>query len=294
MGRIELLLPALDQPVEQLPNREGLGAQAQPSCFEGGERHEQVDDAFETVGGVDDAAEELARLLARDVAPPQHLGIALDRSQGRAQLVADVREELGLHALDLALAPHVAQHEHGACELAGGRTQASGGQHHRHLVATALHDVTRLVPRRGRRLAQTGREVLAVLGLELDHLVDGAPERCGGRPADELLGGAVERGDSSVDVDGHQRLAHAGDDGLQSVAQLRLVVGRLAQLIGERLDRRGHRVERVAQHADFVLAVDRSSHREVTALDALGRDRQLAQTRSDPVADCQGHDQGEE
>ena len=208
--------------------------------------------------------------------------------------MADVGEELGLHSLDLALASHVTQHEHAAAELSLAAPEAACGKGDGHLGAVLVDHEGGLGPRAGSRTRQADRDVLALVGDELDDPVGGPAQGVGRRHPDELFGRTVERCQAAAAVHRDQGLAHPCHHCLEPVAELGLVLGRLPQLVGQRLDGGRHRVERVTEHADLVLALHGRSHAEVTPLDPLGRFGEPSEAGADAVTDRERHHQGQE
>ncbi len=84
-------------------------------------------------------------------------------------------------------------------------------------------------PAADQRLAQARAQFDAGFGAEREQPGRVLATRVNGRHTGELLGGLVEVGDAALGVDRDQRFAHAGDHGLEPVAQARLIVGCLAQ-----------------------------------------------------------------
>ena len=126
MQLVTLALPADRDVLEQRPQLHRLDPQRQMPGLDGGEAHEHVDDPLQPARGLEDALEELLRLVPGDLAESQHLRVALDRRERGAELVADVREELALHAVDLLFATHVAEDEDGAGRLVAGTAHRPG------------------------------------------------------------------------------------------------------------------------------------------------------------------------
>ena len=86
-------------------------------------------------------------------------------------------------------------------------------------------------------------------------------------------------------VDREQCLGHAADDGFEAATQLRFVGRRLTQFGRHAADRFGHRIERVGQHAELVLRIQRGGRVEITALDLPRGHRESPQPGTDPLAD---------
>ena len=222
-----------------------LRIEGEAAADDGGEVHELADHPLHLVGGDVDLVGEALGALAAEVAGLEDRREALDRRERGAQLVADVGEELGLHALQLPFATDVAEHEHGPGHVVVGSPKRTGRHHDGHLAAGAPAP---RCPASVQASSTAPAEALGELGAVVGRRrrttsVTGRPRASRGRQVAELLGRRVEVGDAAVGVDRDQRLAHAGDHRLEAAAQLGLLDGRRAQVGGHRADRAGHRVE---------------------------------------------------
>ena len=115
-----------------------------------------------------------------------------------------------------------------------------------------------------------------------------------GQQSGERLGGRVELDDEPIGVGGDQAVAHGRGEGLEAAAQLGLGpcgVGQLGSLGGQRAD---HLVERAAEQADLVGAVDARTRSEVTRADLTGRLGQLADRPDEPSRDDGARDDGQQ
>ena len=103
------LAPLVGEPRDEILDGDRLDPRLQPSRFHRGEVDQDLDDALQPLGRLQDPGEEGLFLRGRELLAAHHLGVALDRRDRRAQLVRHVREELALHPLGFVLAADVAQ-----------------------------------------------------------------------------------------------------------------------------------------------------------------------------------------
>ena len=233
------------------PPRRVCGAAVDPAGLERGHVDEQVHRAAHRVGRLEDRADVARHLLRRQVrAAAQDLGVAADRRQRGAQLVADVGEELGLHPLDLALPGDVAQHDHPAT----GPVAAA-----RWRPRPARAAVRPGAARRCRRRCRPGPSPAAAAGSPSGSTSartssSGAPQHVGLVDAEQRQRRGVDAGHGAGGVGGEQPVGHRAEHRLEPAAQGRLLLGGVAELVGGAPQRVGHAAEHPREGADLVLA----------------------------------------
>ena len=250
------LPPGRQAQVDDVGDAHGPGPGGEPARLQRGDVDQQVHDAVHLQALQQDRRRKRADLGAgQPRTGREKVGIAADRRQRGAQLVADVGQELGLHPLDLTLARGVPQQEYDT--LSAGERGKSGP-----------HGDGRAVDPRdlGGRVVQpssVGRHRRTGGIPELHDLSHGPAERVGiAAQPDHRQSGGIDARHAPRAVGGDQTVGHRHEDGLQARRAV-------AQVVGQLCKRAGHRVEGPRQRADLVAAGNGSTGGEVTGADPL-------------------------